>query len=72
MNKIKNWILPAFLAVAGSADLFLGLLNDFVKEAGLPAYYTTAFRIGALLLTVIVLKKQPPSIKKARQAKNTQ
>jgi len=67
MNKIKNWILPALLAVAGSADLFLGLISDFVKEAGLPSYYTTGFRIGALLLTVIVMKQQPPSLKEAEK-----
>ena len=63
MDKIKNWLLPVLLALAGSAEMFFGLFAEFVKEAGLPSYYTIVFRMVALLFTVIVTKKQPPSIK---------
>lgn len=69
MNKIKNWLLPVILAVIGSLDLFLGLVTELVKQAELPEYYVTVFRISALFLTVVVMKQQPPSIKKSRQAK---
>jgi len=71
MGKIKNWLLPVLLALAGSAEMFFGLFSDLVKEAGLPAYYTTVFRMAALFITVILTKKQPPSLKhryKARRA----
>jgi len=71
MDKLKNWLLPVLLALAGSAEMFFGLFSDFVKEAGLPTYYTTVFRMAALFITVILTKKQPPSLKhqyKARRA----
>ena len=69
LSKLKNWLLPIIFGLLGSVEMFFGLFSDLVKEAQLPSYYTTVFRIVALLITVIITKNQPPSLKRVRRAK---
>ena len=62
-HKILNWLLPALLGVLGSLDLFFGLVDKFLVEFGLPHKYSVAFQIVALLCSLAITKKQPPSLK---------
>ena len=71
MRKVKNWLLPIVFALVGSIEMFFGLFSELVNEMGLPSYYTLMFRIVALFITVVVTKKQPPSLKAARKTRYT-
>jgi hypothetical protein len=67
LGKIKNWLLPVLLALAGSAEMFIGIFSEIVKEAELPSYYVHVFRMVALFITVVLVKKQPRSLKRAAE-----
>ena len=66
MNKLKNWLLPTILALLGSIDLFFGLFSTLAEQAGWPKHYITVFQIVAFVVSIVITKKQPPSLKKAK------
>ncbi|MXN90148.1 hypothetical protein GR160_02830 [Flavobacterium sp. Sd200] len=67
LAKFRNWLLPVLLALAGSAEMFIGLFSEIVKDAGLPSYYVHVFRMVALFMTVVLIKKEPPSYRKVEK-----
>jgi len=69
MEKFKNWILPILITIAGAFDLVFGLMNDLAELVTIPDNYVKYLRIGALVVTAIILKLQKPSRNPAKLQK---
>lgn len=70
MDKIRNWLLVAVLSLLGSIEMFIHLFDELAEKMNLPPHYPTVVRIVAFVLTVILVKKEPPSRKKAKLLKH--
>ena len=69
MGKFKNWIVPILFFVGAYFDQYYGLILTLVKSLNLPSYWETILQLVMGGIALLVVKLQPPSLKKAKQAK---
>ncbi len=69
MSKLKNWLLPILLVVGAIFDEYYSLVLTLVQKLELPSYWETVLQLVAVAVAIIIAKMQPPSLKKAKAAK---
>ncbi len=69
MNKIINWLLPAFVLVGAILDGCFDLIKETITLFGIHPGYVVIIRIIIVAAGVIALKVQPPSLKESKAEK---
>lgn len=66
MNKLINWIVPILAVALAILEGTYDLIQQAVVELGLEPKIVVYVRFAILVIGAIVLKLQPPSLKKAK------
>src|SRR6188768_560909 len=66
MDKIKNWLLTALLAIGGVLDFTLELTKQFGELLSIPESYVKYIQLGIAISGFIILKLQPPTKKSSK------
>jgi hypothetical protein len=66
MNKLINWLLPILVVGLTILEGSFDLIQQAVVELGLQPKIVVYVRFAILAIGAIVLKLQPPSLKKAK------
>jgi predicted oxidoreductase (fatty acid repression mutant protein) len=69
MSKLKNWIVPIIFFLGAFFDQYYGLVITLVKKLELPSYWELIIQLFVGAIALVIVKLQPPSLKKAKQAK---